>query len=67
MRDSYDIKLILNNGFFAVFKEQLDNFARDQITAENYEEFGINRVEVARIQKELKLTKSRVRCDLRHG
>ena len=60
MRDSYDIKLLINNGFFSVFRKQLEDFADDVITSENYDEFKLTSSEIKKIKQKLKLTKSRV-------
>ena len=60
MRDAYDIKLLLSNGFFSVFKKQLEDFAEDAITSENYDKFKLTSSETKKIQEKLKLTKSRV-------
>lgn len=60
MRDKYDIKLIINNGFFSVFEEKLKIFTFDKITSENYEDFKLQKNEIEKIKNKLKLTKSRV-------
>jgi hypothetical protein len=64
MRDAYDIKLLLKNGFFSIFKEQLEDFSRDVISSDNYEEFKLTTGEIKKVQQKLKLTKSRVRIKL---
>ncbi len=60
MRDAYDIRLILRNGHFGIFRERLDDFSRDKITEENYRDFVLSKSEIEEIRRRFKLTKSRV-------
>ncbi len=60
MRDGYDMKLILANGFFKAYETQLHKWTDGGITAENYDDFTLSKGEIAKIVKTLKLTKSRV-------
>ena len=60
MRDGYDIKLIMNGGFFKAFNTRLSQWSNGEITAENFKEFQLAKGEIEKIQKLLKLTKSRV-------
>lgn len=57
MRDAYDIRLILANGYFKIYHHKLQI---DIITSENYTEFKFDKIEARKIMQRLKLTKSRV-------
>ena len=54
MRDVYDIRLILKEGYFSMFKK------RDTISMDTYEKYSLRKEEVKKIRQCLKLTKSRV-------
>jgi len=58
MRDIFDTKMILNQGFFKCFEEILGK--PDKITKSNFDKFILTEAEILQIAKKLKLTRIEV-------